>query len=257
MARKSNARGFGKFLDFIGLVDPEKEEGYPQDAAARNRKREPDFDDDFFDDAPQQHRNDARRPQQQQQPYSAANRRYDASYGNGSRRGEYSAAGRNNSGYTSSRYSSARYESPSQGASRPSARPSYTNDRFADVGASSRVSRPSQEQQESFAAHAQENRAQTTSGVYSRHQTMIYHLHSINECKEVILSLIDKKSVLVNLEDLDNTQTQRALDTIGGATFAIGATMSNASKHTWLITPSTVEVNSGKADEEEMGGRYY
>lgn len=82
-----------------------------------------------------------------------------------------------------------------------------------------------------------------------RHQTVIFKLHSVDECKGVILALIEKKSVLLNLDELDSMQAQRTLDTMSGATFAIGATLSRASDRTWLITPSTVDVKDNPVDQ--------
>ena len=47
------------------------------------------------------------------------------------------------------------------------------------------------------------------------------------------------------------------MDTMSGATFAIGATLSRASDRTWLITPSTVEVADSQAEAGgSYGGRY-
>ena len=45
-------------------------------------------------------------------------------------------------------------------------------------------------------------------------------------------------------------QAQRALDTMSGATYAIGATLSRASDRTWLITPSNVEVERSSMDAD-------
>ena len=75
------------------------------------------------------------------------------------------------------------------------------------------------------------------------------------------MALIEKKSVLLNLDELDSLQAQRTLDTMSGATFAIGARLSRASDRTWLITPSTVDVNDKQNDSVGEGakysGRYY
>ncbi|MBO4886167.1 MAG: cell division protein SepF, partial [Clostridia bacterium] len=89
---------------------------------------------------------------------------------------------------------------------------------------------------------------------YQRHQTIIFRLRSVDECKDVILSLIDRKSVLMSLEALDSVQAQRALDTMSGAAYAIGAALSRASDKTWLITPSNVEVERSSLDEDGYGG---
>jgi len=76
----------------------------------------------------------------------------------------------------------------------------------------------------------------------SRHQTVIYYLHALEECREVIIDLIDSKTVLLNLEEMDEKTIQRAIDTLCGAAFALNATLRKASDKTYLIAPTNVEV---------------
>ncbi len=76
----------------------------------------------------------------------------------------------------------------------------------------------------------------------SRHQTVIYYLHTLEECREVITDLIDGKTVLLNLEEMDEKTIQRGIDTLCGAAFALNATLRKASDKTYLIAPTNVEV---------------
>lgn len=76
----------------------------------------------------------------------------------------------------------------------------------------------------------------------SRHQTVIYYLHTLEECREVITDLIDGKTVLLNLEEMDEKAIQRGIDTLCGAAFALNATLRKASDKTYLIAPTNVEV---------------
>jgi FtsZ-interacting cell division protein YlmF len=76
----------------------------------------------------------------------------------------------------------------------------------------------------------------------SRHQTVIYYLHTLEECRDVITDLIDGKTVLLNLEEMDEKTIQRGIDTLCGAAFALNATLRKASDKTYLIAPTTVEV---------------
>lgn len=73
--------------------------------------------------------------------------------------------------------------------------------------------------------------------------TVIYYLHSLEECCDVISDLIDNKTVLLNLEEMDASLMQRAVDTLSGAAFALNATLRKASEKTYLIAPVSVEVN--------------
>ena len=45
------------------------------------------------------------------------------------------------------------------------------------------------------------------------------------------------------MDDLDVKLMQRAVDTLSGAVFALHATIRKASDRTYLIAPSSVEVN--------------
>jgi FtsZ-interacting cell division protein YlmF len=75
-----------------------------------------------------------------------------------------------------------------------------------------------------------------------RPQTVIYYLRTLEECRDVITDLIDNKTVLLNLEEMDESTIQRGIDTLCGAAFALGATLRKASDKTYLIAPNNVDV---------------
>ena len=81
------------------------------------------------------------------------------------------------------------------------------------------------------------------------HQTVIYYLRQLEECRDVINDLLDNKTVLLNLEDMDERVVQRGIDTLCGAAFALGATLRKASDKTYLIAPKSVEVASTNDQE--------
>jgi FtsZ-interacting cell division protein YlmF len=74
-------------------------------------------------------------------------------------------------------------------------------------------------------------------------RTVMFSIMSLEECCEVIDSLIGGNIVLLTLDALDAKLTQRAVDTLSGAVFALHATIRKASDKTYLIAPRTVEVN--------------
>ncbi len=74
-------------------------------------------------------------------------------------------------------------------------------------------------------------------------RTVMFSILSLEECCEVIDSLIGGNIVLLTLDALDPKLTQRAVDTLSGAVFALHATIRKASDKTYLIAPRTVEVN--------------
>ncbi len=71
---------------------------------------------------------------------------------------------------------------------------------------------------------------------------VIYYLRTLEECRDVITDLIDNKTVLLNLEEMDESTIQQGIDTLCGAAFALGATLRKASDKTYLIAPNNVDV---------------
>ena len=74
-------------------------------------------------------------------------------------------------------------------------------------------------------------------------RTAMFSIVSLAECCDVIDSLIGGNIVLLTLDVLDPKLTQRAVDTLSGAVYALNATIRKASDKTYLIAPRTVEVN--------------
>ena len=59
----------------------------------------------------------------------------------------------------------------------------------------------------------------------------------------MIDSLIEGNVVVLTLDEIDPKLTQRAIDTLSGAVFALNATIRKASDRTYVLAPSSVEVN--------------
>lgn len=97
----------------------------------------------------------------------------------------------------------------------------------------------------SFSGGAEEERAVTRPNQKLRTSpsTMVYYLHSLSECSSVIQDLIRGNSVLLNLEETDNALTQRIVDTLAGASFALRAKIRKVSEKMYLIAPENMEVN--------------
>ena len=266
MAFNQKNKRLGKFLDFIGLVDTEKEDDGNYAGASRShtssrpaqRNAAPVQDDmdDLFDETPAPRRQSAR---------STAPRAASSRYESGD---DWMESGRiDYRSQPSSRYSSSRPQAQSRYSSAPSYEEGYRSTRtqsrpqMYDYGmegerrnpyrqAPARTPAPRVEEMNSeYETYESEPAAS------SRHQMVVYDLHTVNECKDVILALLAKKSVLVNLVSMNQETAQRALDTLSGATFAISAKISRASDTTWLFTPSNVEVASLQG--EEPGRKYY
>ena len=80
-------------------------------------------------------------------------------------------------------------------------------------------------------------------GGSSRQTTVMFALHNLEDCCDVIDNLIMNNTVVLTMDHLDDKLMQRAVDTLSGAVFALHATIRKASERTYLIAPMTVEVN--------------
>lgn len=76
-----------------------------------------------------------------------------------------------------------------------------------------------------------------------RQRTMMFTLHNLEDCCDVIDNLILNNTVVLTMDNLDPQLMQRAVDTLSGAVFALHATIRKASELTYLIAPNGVEVN--------------
>lgn len=72
---------------------------------------------------------------------------------------------------------------------------------------------------------------------------MMFTLHNLEDCCDVIDNLILNNTVVLTMDNLDPQLMQRAVDTLSGAVFALHATIRKASELTYLIAPNGVEVN--------------
>ena len=218
MARKKSG-GFGKVLEFIGLVDDEEpRETYDDEYESGNYGRPQAY-------APQ------RTQRAQEQPRQEVSRRYSSSYEpTRTPRMNRSASSSSSRFDSRSSQSSTQRRSTSSSASRydysprPASRFDDASQGFADE-----------------APQAQQRSSRNTGA--SRQKTVMFALHNLEDCCDVIDNLIMNNTVVLTMDNLDDRLMQRAVDTLSGAVFALHATIRKASERTYLIAPMTVEVN--------------
>ena len=116
---------------------------------------------------------------------------------------------------------------------------------------SSRFAEP--ERRQSSANVPQPRPQQPRMRVSQRSRTVMYSLHSLEDCCEVIDQLIANNTVVLTMDELDGRLLQRAVDTLSGAVFALHASIRKASDKTYLVAPMSVEVND--AYDVERGFR--
>jgi len=74
--------------------------------------------------------------------------------------------------------------------------------------------------------------------------TVVYYLGSLSECADVIRAILDGTSVVINFSETDDRLSQRIIDTLSGAAFALNAKVRKITDDTYLIAPSNVNINT-------------
>ncbi len=215
MARKKSG-GFNRILNFIGLVDDEdSRDTYGEEYSGDNYGR--------------------------RQPYTPPRQTNSRAYRQNDRR---------------------RLEAPEPRSRFDDGRSSRTTEGYDDYRASNRrpasrfdddYDRPSRydappRSQGRYAQQPPAPRPRRAMQVSRRTRTVMYSLHTLKDCTKVIDDLIANNTVVLSMEELEGSLMQRALDTLSGAAFALDANIRKASDRTYLITPTSVEVNDGYDD---------
>ena len=220
MARNKSG-GFNKLLNFIGLVDDEDtQDTYGEEYSGDNYGRRA-----------------AYTPVRQPRATGAAGSRQAAPRSNTQRRLPESTS-------RASRYDSR--SSRDYDDYRDSER--RTASRFDDSGYSARTARqPSRYSQQADSRYGgnvpQRVNPQRQMRVSQRSRTVMYSLHSLEDCCEVIDQLIANNTVVLTMDEMDGHLLQRAVDTLSGAVFALHASIRKASDKTYLVAPMSVEIN--------------
>lgn len=69
-------------------------------------------------------------------------------------------------------------------------------------------------------------------------ETMIYLVRRKPDAEEIISYMMAGGNIIVNMEEVDASIQQRVIDMIGGAAFALGATVERISYSNYLVVPS-------------------
>lgn len=74
------------------------------------------------------------------------------------------------------------------------------------------------------------------------HCTMICYMRDFSECQRVIDDLLSGKSVLLNLEEMDAPTSQRIIDMLSGAAYAMRAVIKKTAQSSYILAPYSVDV---------------
>src|SRR5690625_7946468 len=64
-----------------------------------------------------------------------------------------------------------------------------------------------------------------------------------NEAQEIADHLVNRRSVVINLERIDRKQARRIIDFLGGTVYAINGSIQKLGSQTFLCTPDIVEIS--------------
>lgn len=227
MARKKSG-GFNKVLEFIGLVDDEDPRDiYEDEYESGNYGRQQTY-------TPQRTQRAQARPRQEMTTRRAGQPAYEPT--RSPRMNRSSAA------------SGSRFDQP-QRSNQPATRRSSayvdrSDERPGRYDYTPRASRFGALEEDTAPRYEEETAMQRpTRAGGARQRTVMFSLHSLEDCCDVIDNLILNNTVVLTMDDLDARLMQRAVDTLSGAVFALHATIRKASDRTYLIAPNGVEVN--------------
>ena len=243
MARNKGG-AWNRLLNFIGLVDDgDSRDTYGEEYENGNYGRQAAYTPARSSRQSASTARNSRQNQRRSLPEPRTSRFDDRSDAYGDSFDGQDAAGYDD--YSESRYrASSRFDDGS--------RDSYTPAR--QTRAASRFSEPQERRQSNAAPQQQQSRPQQSrSRAPQRSRTVMYSLHTLEDCCEVIDQLIANNTVVLTMDELDGRLLQRAVDTLSGAVFALHASIRKASDKTYLVAPQSVEVND--AYDVERGFR--
>ena len=72
--------------------------------------------------------------------------------------------------------------------------------------------------------------------------------NSVDNSRDITETLLDGRTVILNLEGLDLEIAQRIIDFTSGAAFAISGNLQKISNYIFLVTPTNVEISGDLQD---------
>lgn len=87
-------------------------------------------------------------------------------------------------------------------------------------------------------------------------KVVLYEPKSYDEVQEIADNLLNNRTVVINLQQVDHVQAKRIVDFLSGTVYAIEGDIQKLSLETFLCTPDTVNVSGTISrslyDEEEI-----
>src|SRR5690625_2646525 len=87
-------------------------------------------------------------------------------------------------------------------------------------------------------------------------KVILYEPKSYNEVQEIADNILNKRSVVINLQQVDRLQAKRIVDFLSGTVYAVKGDIQKLGVSTFLCTPDNVEVSGTISvetyDEDEL-----
>ena len=117
----------------------------------------------------------------------------------------------------------------------------FTRSNPSSRGAQSKANRSAS------SGHGRQNAMQSASNApAARPDTVVYYVSSLSECSVVIKDIIAGVSAVINFDGTDDRTSQRIIDTLAGAAFALNAKVRKITDNTYIIAPKNVNVNMSR-----------
>lgn len=78
---------------------------------------------------------------------------------------------------------------------------------------------------------------------YKEHEVKIIEPRSFGDTTQIVKQLLDNKTVVLNLHLLDKEQSQRTIDFVCGASFALGGAPQKVGDTVFVFTPNSVQLS--------------
>lgn len=102
---------------------------------------------------------------------------------------------------------------------------------------------------------ATQSRASAQKNAGDRPHVVVAKLDSFEDVREIAKNINEKRMVIINLENADNSTTQRIIDFIYGVTFANSSELKRVAFRTYVIKPAGYDYTGGDGfDSNNMDG---
>lgn len=88
---------------------------------------------------------------------------------------------------------------------------------------------------------------------YKGHEVRIIEPRSFGDTTQIVKQLLDQKTVVLNLHLLDKEQSQRTIDFVCGAAFALGGAPQKVGDTVFVFTPNSVQLSVESKENNAFG----